>query len=124
MKFLFLLLSLLATLTAAQTCGDCPDDFVLERFDCTGFKVRRDAYWADREVLDKDGDCVDAEDSDKFNDNYLCCAPDTSFCCEDYPTGFYVGFAVGIGGISIMLLYAVYMCFCAPKAEVKEIEDE
>jgi hypothetical protein len=125
MKFFFLLLSFLATLTAAQDCGDCPveEGFVLERFDCTGFKVRRDAYWSDRQVKDKDGECGDAEDSEMFNDNYLCCATDTSFCCEDYPTGFIIGFVVGIGGIGIMLLYAVYVCFCAPKAEVKEIEE-
>ena len=126
MKFLLLLWSLLAAFVAADDlpCGSytCPEPKALINADCTGFKVRKESAWDDFAVF-QNGKCVMAEDADDpydFNSNFLCCAENEDDCCEDYPTGFYVGFGIGVGGIALMVLYAVYLCFGskpAPKVE-------
>lgn len=89
---------------------------------CSGFKVRNEKKWDDFNVLEDNDRCEEAKESDKydFNSNYLCCAENEDECCEDYPSGFYAGFGIGVGGIAFMVLYAVYLCFgssSAPKTE-------
>lgn len=119
MKFFYFLLSCLAAMAFADdvTCpGTCP--LTLRDAACTGFKVRSDK-WDDYAIL-QDGRCVepmDAGDPYDFNTNYLCCTEEAGECCEDYPTGFYVGFGIGIGGVVFMALYGAYLCFGSGSAE-------
>lgn len=133
MKFLLLwLCSLVLAFVAAQEtdplfpCGDysCPKPKDLIDATCSGFKVRKASMWDDFAVFVNDtGEelCVLAEDGG-FNTNFLCCAETEDGCCEDYPTGFFVGFVIGIGGIGLMVLYAVYLCF-GSKSAPKVVEE-
>lgn len=122
MKFFLLLLTFLTTAWAAlepreECLSECPTDLTLRDADCTGFKVRNQDFWGDFAIYEPnaetgDMECVEAEDSTMdFNTNFLCCSENESDCCEDYPGGFYAGFAIGVGGIALMVMYAAYLCF-------------
>eukprot|EP00977_Amphora_coffeiformis_P001200 scaffold244_cov172-Amphora_coffeaeformis.AAC.53 len=127
MKFLLVLLSCLLAFTRANP-EDCPGQcaLTLRDHECTGFKVRDHDFWDDYNIYDPTTTkCEEAKESDvpgldDFNDNFLCCSEDASDCCRDFPSGFYAGFGIGVGGIVIMIFYAVYLCFgssSAPKVE-------
>ena len=119
MKWLFLLfLSFLSAVVAQNPdCESaCPEPKKLWNAACTGFQVRDQDFWDDHSVWEANDEgefeCIEASEADTvdFNSNYLCCAENEDDCCEDYPGGFYAGFGIGVGGIALMVLYAVYLC--------------
>mmetsp|Transcript_14535 Transcript_14535/g.20536 ORF Transcript_14535/g.20536 Transcript_14535/m.20536 type:complete len:135 (+) Transcript_14535:99-503(+) len=88
----------------------CEEPKQLSDSACSGFKRSNDDIWDDY-----------AEDNVAGNDCvYQCCAEDLSECCEDYPTGYYVGFIIGISGMVILCVGVIYLCATTEREKVVE----
>lgn len=118
MKFLVLLLFLIATaLTSASTstnfrpthrelkeeCGKCEKTLFPDET-CGGFNVKVNKYFDDYAQQPKDG----GNATENENCESTCCADDPSVCCVPYPAGYWVAFAIGVGGLGFMFLICLF----------------
>mmetsp|Transcript_9672 Transcript_9672/g.13653 ORF Transcript_9672/g.13653 Transcript_9672/m.13653 type:complete len:136 (-) Transcript_9672:171-578(-) len=128
-KILFLLFACLATSSMARvadptkdfhdimngrelevSCDNVCTKMYLEDSSCTGFKRSKDSIWDDYPEDNKPGeDCT-----------YQCCTDDKSECCEDYPTGYFAGFIIGVVGMVVLCLGAAYFCATTKREKVDE----
>mmetsp|Transcript_16491 Transcript_16491/g.21690 ORF Transcript_16491/g.21690 Transcript_16491/m.21690 type:complete len:136 (+) Transcript_16491:104-511(+) len=92
------------------SCDNTCDKKVLSDSSCTGFKRSKDSIWDDYPEKNETGnDCT-----------YQCCTDDEGECCEDYPTGYFVGFIIGCVGMVTLCVGAAYMCATAESTKVDE----
>lgn len=114
-----LLLSLLValmvtTLSSAQLIDDaelcqCPTPVNVSYGGCGGFTKHNTDFWINQTFWNGT-ECI--------ADIVCCSANPSEECCMEWPAGWYVAFAIGVGGIGVMILICLFNCFCAKKKEV------
>ena len=104
-------------------CNVCTKSMLIKK-DCTGFTVANNDYFDEFEVIrtgdDGKPECVDADETDDYSKNFLCCTDDESVCCEDYTTGLYIGFGIGLAAIALLVCVAGKACLTSGGDDDKE----
>uniref|UniRef100_A0A6U5MHI4 Uncharacterized protein n=1 Tax=Grammatophora oceanica TaxID=210454 RepID=A0A6U5MHI4_9STRA len=93
------------------TCAVCSADF-LGKPSCTGFTFKAADVWDSyAELAEADSSC-----------SQRCCASSEEMCCDDYTTGFWAGFIVGMVGLGLLICYCFVDCVILPRRKAASDE--